>query len=293
MYSRAPMRISFGGGNTDLYPYRALYGGCSLGAAIQKYAYSRQGGSGQDSPLVSAIKERMGYTEPIRTESEAPPYSGLGASGALSVATIGLISKGRMSRDAMAEMAFDIERNTLDVKGGAQDQYWAAFGGFQYIEFGDGRVNIVPMVRSQFLDELERKLLLVYLGPRKDGLMIHEDEARRTETNIDELDRIKEIANEMRWALRREDLFGFSVLLHEAWKEKRRLSSLISNSFIDEFYEDILKHGVLAGKLSGAGGGGYMMLVCEDVGTAIERIYGRSLVPEKVIFDWEGVQVSS
>jgi len=264
-----------------------------LGAAIKKHAYARPGGSAPESPLVAAIKERMGHVEPIRTESEAPPYSGLGASGALAVATIGLISKGRMSREAMAEMAFDVERNSLGIKGGAQDQYWAAFGGLQYIEFGDGRVSVLPMLRSQFLDELERKLLLVYLGPRRDGLMIHEDEARRTETNIDELDRIKEIANEMRWALRKEDLFGFSVLLHEAWKEKRRLSSLISNSFIDEFYEDILHHGALAGKLSGAGGGGYMMLVCEDVGVATERIYGRGLVPEKVNFDWEGVQVVS
>jgi len=293
MYSRAPMRISFGGGNTDLYPYRSLYGGCSIGTAIKKYATARIGGNSNGEALVSAIRDRMGFSEKIIVDSEAPPLSGLGASGAVAVAVIGLISRGRMSRDAMAEMAFDVERNTLGIKGGAQDQYWAAFGGMQYIEFGDGRINILPMVRSSFIDDLERRVVLVYMGARSDGIMIHEDEARRTEVNIDELDRIKEIANEMRRLIRREDLYGFADLLHLAWEEKRKLSTLVSTSQIDEFYEDIRKYGTLSGKLSGAGGGGYMMLVCDNVGDTMKRIYELGYAPEKIQFDWEGVQVIS
>ncbi len=292
MYARAPMRISFGGGNTDVEPYRSDCGGVTLGMAINKYAYASIADNGMpESPLVSAIRNRLGFKEKLEVNSEAKPFSGLGASGAMAISAIGLITNGRMEKKAMAHLAFEVERVDLDVKGGFQDQIFAAFGGFQYLEFGKDRFSILQMTDNGFSSTLEENCLVVYVGPRQDNMMIHEDEAQRTKDNVEILDTIKEIGNDMRMHARRGNFKEFAGLLHWAWMEKRSLSPLVSTPAIDEYYEEVLKNGALGGKLAGAGGGGHMMLLCEDPKKVWEISEKMGYHPETIKIDWEGVKV--
>lgn len=293
MISKAPLRVSFGGGGTDLYPYRATHGGCTLGVAIKKYASATVGGNGDTSSLVLAIKNRMNCLDDISVEVDglSTSYSGLGASAAVAVSIIGLIAKGRMSKKAIAEMAFDVERNELGVKGGYQDQILSTFGGFQYIEFGENRVNLLPMSRSSFTDELERRLLLVFIGGRegaKSGSSIQEDVLRRD--NIEPLNRIKEICNDMRYFLRHGKLHEFGELLDLEWQEKRKLSPLISSFRIDELYEEVKKNGAIGGKITGAGGGGHMLLLCDDIYKCKSFLRSKGYSFERVEFDWKGLE---
>ena len=292
MYARAPMRVSFGGGNTDVEPYRSDCGGNTLGMAINKYAYASIAENGNtESPLVTAIRNKLGYYDKLEVNSEAKPFSGLGASGAMAIAAIRLITNGRMDRKKMAHLAFEVEREDLGVKGGFQDQVFAAFGGFQYLEFGKDRFSILPMTENGFSKRLEDSCLLVYLGPRQDNMMIHEDEAQRTKENTDTLDTIKEIGNDMRYYARRGNFDEFANLLHFAWFEKRRLSPLVSTPDIDEYYSEVMRHGALGGKLCGAGGGGHMILLCKDPGKVWSISEKMGYHPETVKIDWEGVKV--
>lgn len=292
MYARAPMRISFGGGNTDVEPYVSDSGGVCFGVAIQKYAYARSGnGKNSNSPLVNAIKEKFNYDENIEIESEAKPFSGLGASGAIAVSVIALIANGRMPKEEMAHLAFDVERKDLLIRGGFQDQIFASFGKLNYIEFGQSRFNLLPMSEEGFAPQLEDKTLIVYLGERQDNMMIHEDEMQRTEQNYDKLDRIKEIGNEMRRLARRNKYNEIGYLLNEAWLEKRSLSPLVSTVAIDEFYEQIIKDGALGFKLGGAGAGGYGMIFCENVSKVWNSCVRMGYTPETIKIDWNGVQV--
>jgi len=292
MYSKSPMRISFGGGGTDVSPYRESCGGMTLGMAINKYAYAELTEEEVgEHVLVNAIKDKLGFKGNIKITSEAQPFSGLGASGSISIAVIALITNGRMEKAKMADLAFEVERIDLGVKGGCQDAIFSAFGSFSYLEFGENRFSVLPMINNGFSEKLEGSCLIVYMGPRQDNILIHEDEARRTMTNIESLDVIKEIGNEMRRYARAGNFEAFSELLHLAWMEKRKLSSLVSTREIDEYYDEILKHGALGGKASGAGGGGYLMLLCKDVNEVMEYSNKMGYYPERVKIDWEGVKV--
>lgn len=293
MYSRSPMRISFGGGNTDVEPYVTSCGGVCLGMAINKYAYARISDNGveNESPLITAIRNKLGFNKKIEVNSEAKPFSGLGASGAMAVATIGLITDGRMDRKTIARLAFEVERIDLCVRGGYQDQVFSCFGQFNYLEFGKDRFNILPMTDNGFAHTLEENCLIVYMGARKDNMMIHEDEARRTEENMDKLDNIKDLANDMRYHARRGNYKEFANLLYQSWLEKRSLSPLVSTPQIDEYTEEIMKHGALGCKCGGAGGGGYMMVLCGNVDKVIERSVLMGYSPERIKIDWEGVKV--
>jgi len=292
MYSRSPMRISFGGGNTDVEPYVSLCGGVTLGMAIQKYAYAKfVEKDGNNSPLITAIRQKLGEKREIEIHSEAQPFSGLGASGAIAVSAIALITNGKMDKKDMSYLAFKIEREELLVRGGFQDQIFSSFGTFAYLEFGKERFSILPMTNNGFAEKLEERCLVTYVGARKDNMMIHEDEAQRTKDNMDTLDTIKEIGNDMRMYARRGEFNEFANLLHLAWMEKRSLSPLVSTPEIDEYYEEVLKHGALGGKLAGAGGGGHMMLLCEDPNEVCKVSEQMGFHPEKVKIDWEGVKV--
>lgn len=293
MYSRSPMRISFGGGSTDVEPYVSSCGGVCLGMAINKYAYASISNNNgiTESPLITAIRNKLGFKQKLEVNSEAKPFSGLGASGAMAIAAIGLITDGRMDKKTMAYLAFEVERIDLSVKGGFQDPVFACFAGFQYIEFGRNRFSILPMTDNGFAHTLEDNCLLVYMGERQDNMMIHEDEARRTEENMDKLDNIKDLANDMRYHARRGNYKEFANLLYQSWLEKRSLSPLVSTPKIDEFTDEIMKNGALGCKLGGAGNGGYMMILCGDVDKVIERSVLMGYSPEKIKIDWEGVKV--
>jgi len=293
MISRAPMRISFGGGNTDLEPFRSEFGGTTFGVAIKKYAKASPTYDDNFSPLMAAIKDKMAYNGHLGMEVDAKPMSGLGASGAIAVACIGATMPGKLSRKQIASLAYDIERNDLGITGGFQDQVFAAYGGMLYIEFNaESDYEVIRMPRSDFVDELEKRLLLVYVGDRnQSGSGVLEDIIRRDERNV--LFDIKELATEERMAVSHKDLNLFAALLNQSWELKKELSPFVSNRKIDFINENLMNNGAIGFKLLGAGGGGYSMVLCEDVDKVSSCARAMSLDIENVEFDWDGIIIST
>jgi D-glycero-alpha-D-manno-heptose-7-phosphate kinase len=298
--ARAPLRISFAGGGTDVPPFPAAEGGCVLSATIDRYAYGSLvprtdrmvtiesvdfkttaemtldeeilcDGS---LDLIKAAVRRFGRTGSdgydLVLRSSAPPGSGLGSSSTMMVALTGLLA-GHYGRDLddyqTAQLAHAIEREDLGIAGGKQDQYAATFGGFNFIEFTD-RVIVNPLrVRDEIAHELELSLLLCFTGITRDSARVIEDQTRRAldsaEATMAGLRAQKELAVAMKAALLTGALPEFGELLGEAWAQKKRMSPLISNPRIDELYQLARSKGALGGKITGAGGGGYILLFCD------------------------------
>ena len=300
IHSKAPVRISFGGGGTDVSPYTEEHGGCVVSAAINKYAWGsiqiRKDGAihladsynditfksaldihyGTEMDLLSAVVKNMHSTRSgvnIRLRNDVPPRSGLGSSASAFAALIELFNhmrrESRMTDYEIAELAYTLERQELKNKGGRQDQYASVFGGINYIEFrGEDfvRVNPVRMKRDHLL-ELEKNLLLVHVMDRsKSGDIISEQinsyVSGKREV-VEAIHKVKALAEETHRALRKGDLNRFGELLHEGWVEKKKFTPLMSNQHIDKLYEKARKHGAIGGKINGAGGGGHMILYCE------------------------------
>jgi D-glycero-alpha-D-manno-heptose-7-phosphate kinase len=209
-----------------------------------------------------------GYDLVLR--SSAPPGSGLGSSSTMMVALTGLLAAhyGRHLGDyQIAELAHAIERDDLGIAGGMQDQYAATFGGFNFIEFTD-RVIVNPLrISDEIAHELELSLLLCFTGITRDSARVIEDQTRRAVSSADEtmagLRAQKELAVAMKAALLTGALQEFGELLGAAWTQKKRMSPLISNARIEELYEIARGKGALGGKITGAGGGGYILLFCD------------------------------
>ena len=299
--AKAPLRISFAGGGTDVPPYPEKEGGCVLNATINKYAYGtlRPREDNQikiesldfgisvnydvDEELIydgkldlvkAAIKKLEGQDSTgfdLFLHSDAPPGTGLGSSSTVMVALVGLLKEFKnmpLTDYEIANLAYIIERKELGIKGGLQDQYAATFGGFNFIEFLKDRVIVNPLKISQdVINELEHNLLLCYTGRTRLSARIIEDQVsrykRREEETLLAMRNLKGIAIEMKNALLRRRLNEFGELLHYAWENKKRMSDKISNPEIEEMYEEARKAGALGGKISGAGGGGYMLLYCQ------------------------------
>jgi len=298
--ARAPLRISFAGGGTDVPPYPATEGGCVLSATIDRYAYgsltSRMDRTvtiesadfkstaemtldqeilcdGSMDLIKAAIRRfanrgTCGYDLVLR--SNAPPGSGLGSSSAMMVTLTGLLSehyRAELGSYRIAELAYAIEREDLGITGGMQDQYAATFGGFNFIEFND-RVIVNPLrIRAEIAHELELSFLLCFTGITRDSARVIEDQTRRAvdqaQDTLAGLRAQKELAVAMKVALLTGELNEFGALLGEAWVQKKRISPIISNDRIDELYDLALSRGALSGKLTGAGGGGYILFFCD------------------------------
>jgi D-glycero-alpha-D-manno-heptose-7-phosphate kinase len=211
----------------------------------------------------------LGYD--LFLQSDAPPGSGLGASSAMMVALVGALKefKGLPLTDyEIADLASVIERRELGIPGGLQDQYAAAFGGFNYIEFFADRVIVNPLkVSPDIVNELQFNLLLAYTGKVRLSGDIIEDQVQRYERGEEDsraaLRAIKELAVEMKNALLRRQLDEFADLLHLEWEHKKRMSHRISSPDLDHLYDVARRHGAIGGKITGAGGGGYMLLYCD------------------------------
>lgn len=323
---KAPLRISFAGGGTDIEPYLSERGGAVLSASINKYAYGslylREDFQitvksldyntvvkyDVDRPLTfdgnldlvkAAVRrlrrpdERLGLD--IFLHSDAPPGSGLGSSSAVMVALIGLFRHQfhlPLSSYEVADLAFQLERVDLGIKGGKQDQYAATFGGFNFIEFTRDATIVNPLrIPPDVLNELNYNMLLLYTGKtRLSGQIIDtqvENYVRRQTDSVAAMDELKAIAYALKNALLRGRLDDVGGLLHDAWLSKKRMATQISNAAIDELYETARKHGALGGKVLGAGGGGYMMVYCpfgtrHIIAGALERL-GAQIVD----FDFE------
>jgi D-glycero-alpha-D-manno-heptose-7-phosphate kinase len=275
--TKAPLRISFAGGGTDVPPFPQQEGGCVLSATINRYAYGTlrtrkdnainiesldYGLSVNYNPedlmvydgkldLVKAAIVKMdgrGHTGfDVFIHSDAPPGSGLGSSSAMMVALVGLLKefKGLPLTDYdVAELAYVIEREDLAIKGGLQDQYAAAFGGFNYIEFLPDRVIVNPLkIRPDVVNELEYNLLLCYTGSSRLSSNIIEDQVKRYESgeqdSLDAMRQLKALTIEMKNALLRRKLDEFGDLLHHEWENKKKMSHKISTPHLDEMYEAV------------------------------------------------------
>ena len=298
--AKAPLRVSFAGGGTDVPPFPAREGGLVLSATINRYAYGslspRDDGSirvesvdfglevtyGAEDPLLfdgkldlvkAAIRKigqggQSGYD--LFLHANAPPGSGLGSSSAVMVTLIGLLSghhRLALTDSEVAELAYTLEREDLAIKGGHQDQYASTYGGFNLLEFAADHVVVNPLrIPREVIHELEHNMLLAYTGQTRPGDHIIDDQTKRFERGdeaaLQGLRMQKDLAVEMKNALLQGRLDEFGELLGTAWQFKKQMSPRISTEFIDEAYDEALKHGATGGKVTGAGGGGYMLFYC-------------------------------
>jgi len=327
--AKAPLRISFAGGGTDVPPFPQMEGGCVLCSTIKLHAYgtlrTRVDGKIQIHSLdfghtvTYSTEDRIVYDGKLDLvkaailnlgdrnsgfdlylHSDVPPGSGLGASSAMMVVLVGLLKEHRglpMSDYEVADLAYVIERKELQIQGGLQDQYAAAFGGFNYIDFLADRVVVNPLkICGDVMNELQYNLLLCYTGNSRLSANIIQDQVkhyeRRNEETFGALRELKRLVLEMKDALLLRQLDKFGELLHEEWLHKKKLSSKISNSHLDEIYEIARKHGAIGGKISGAGGGGYMLLYCQDTKKHVvaNKLHEMGCVVSEVSFEPGGLQ---
>ena len=217
--------------------------------------------------------------------NDIPPRSGLGSSASAFASAIGLfneLGETKLTEYQIAELAYRLERDELGNKGGRQDQYAAVFGGINFIEFKtDGSVRVDPLkMKRNHLLELEKNMILVYTMDRSVSGDIIEDQTNqyvkgRGKTR-EGLEETKNIALEINQALLNGNLNRFGELLHRAWESKKKFSPLITNKDIDRIYTLARENGALGGKISGAGGGGHMILYCES---------GREMAVKKKLMD--------
>jgi D-glycero-alpha-D-manno-heptose-7-phosphate kinase len=295
--AKAPLRVSFAGGGTDVPPFPAAEGGLVLSATINRYAYGAlapraDGIIGVESvdlgmtvdyehddalafdgnlDLVKAAIRKLGRGGfDLFLHTSAPPGSGLGSSSTVIVTLIGLLKEYHnlaLTDYEIAEMAFTLERDDLGIKGGLQDQYAATFGGFNFIEMTGERVIVNPLrISDEVMNELEHNMLLCYTGrTRRSDQIIDDQTARFTQREDQALEGLrmqKQLAVEMKAALLTRRLNDFGAMLGTAWEFKKKMSPRITTDFIDEAYQAACSAGALGGKVTGAGGGGYMLFFC-------------------------------
>jgi len=326
--SKAPLRISFAGGGTDVSPYLEQRGGVVLSTTIDKFAYasvnprpdSEISVVSLDYDIVAKYNADQAFVYDgeldivkgsiehfgngrgmdLFMHSDAPPGSGLGSSSTMVVALLGALSamyREPLSTYELAQLAYKIEREDIGLKGGMQDQYAAAFGGFNFIEFNASAVIVNPLrIAPQCLNELEYSLLLCYTGRTRPSANILDRQIGAVQSNAVEvmasLDQSKVIATEMKNYLLRGKLREFGELLHVAWEAKKKLDPQISNSGIDELYQVGRSKGAIGGKVLGAGGGGYLLFFCEfphkhKIAEALEKAGGQIV---GFRFEQQGVQ---
>jgi D-glycero-alpha-D-manno-heptose-7-phosphate kinase len=319
--AKSPLRVSFSGGGTDIEPYLIDYGGCVLSTTINKYCYAtliprddnqviihshdfnltvkyqldEKDSLEDDLKLVRAVIRRLDVRQgfEIKIHSDAPVGSGLGSSSSLVVCLIGVLSKWMnlsLSLYDISRMAYEIERVDMNISGGHQDQYASAFGGFNFIEFFDNKTIVNPLrIKESYLNELEYNLLLCFTGKTRMGESIIKKQVSSYKDNVQYLHELKSLTLDMKNSLLTGNVHEFGSLFHDAWENKRKLTSGISNPHIDELYEIGRNAGALGGKLLGAGGGGYLLFYCTDkqkVGKALQDAGGQLV---DFNFDYKGL----
>jgi D-glycero-alpha-D-manno-heptose-7-phosphate kinase len=317
--TRTPLRISLGGGGTDLPSYFEAHGGGFLvAAAITKYVYlginttftndyfvkysalERAETVEQiDHPIVRAALQLHAVEPAIEIVSLAdiPSGTGLGSSGSFTVGLLRAIYAHRrehVTTEALAEEACHIEIDCLERSVGKQDQYIAAFGGLTCFEFHpDGAVGVAPLnVADETLHDLEDHLLMFFTGYSREADRVLDDQRTRSEQGdqamIDNLESIKRIGYSVRDALLAGDVARFGDLMHEHWELKRRRTAGMSNDAIDEWYEAARRNGATGGKLVGAGAGGFLLLYTPDPPRVRRAMSAFGLDEVRFSFDHDG-----
>ena len=305
--ARAPLRLGLAGGGTDVSPFSDEYGGFVVNATIDKYAYttitSRDDGlvellaadagvswSGPASEALPSVKglelhtgvynrilREFGRREPLSisivTHSEAPPGSGLGSSSTMVVALIQAFCEYLalpLGNYDIAHLAYEIERIDLGLAGGKQDQYAAAFGGLNFMEFYGDSVIVNPLrIKQNYRAELESSFVLFYTGVSRESANIINEQVQNVisgnENSLQAMHDLKAEALHMKEALLKGNFDAVATAMRVSWEAKKKMANRISNQKITEIYETAMKEGACAGKVSGAGGGGYMMFIVDPV----------------------------
>jgi D-glycero-alpha-D-manno-heptose-7-phosphate kinase len=320
--ARSPLRISLGGGGTDLPSYYSRHGGFLIAGAIDQYVYITVHQSFTRDLTVKYSKlERVATFEelhhPIIREAlrltgvtgeyleitsmaDIPAGTGLGSSGSFTTALLkALITHQRelVHPRELAEQACRIEIDILGEPVGKQDQYIAAFGGLTCFEFqADGRVDACPLrIDTETMYNLEDNLLLFFTGySRSAGSILKEqDDKSRVDDKamLENLHFVKDIGMQTREAFEAGNLVRFAELMNVHWQYKRRRSRQMSNSEIDRWYDLAIQNGAIGGKLIGAGGGGFLMFYAEDSRRLRHALAGTALREVRFRFDFEGTKV--
>jgi D-glycero-alpha-D-manno-heptose-7-phosphate kinase len=306
---RSPVRISFAGGGTDLPAYFEKFDGAVLSTTINKYFYTvlqpRRDGkiqiissdlrvvetwpdisemtmSGTDLEIPLAVLKylRTNVSVNLFLASEIPPGTGLGSSASVCVNVLKMMTtylQLPMSKHELAARAYHIAHNVLGKSVGKQDEYASAFGGLNLITFrSNGSVQVDPInVDPGVLRELENNLMLFFTGTAHHSWTILQEQEKSTRNEkgvaIDSLHAIRAMTERMRRVIISGDLDDFGTLLHEGWEFKKKVASGISNARIDEVYHLARQNGAIGGKITGAGGGGFLLLYCPQTHQAKVR----------------------
>ncbi|MBR1769476.1 MAG: dehydrogenase [Bacteroidales bacterium] len=322
--SKAPLRLGLAGGGTDVSPYSDMYGGLVLNATINLYAYCTIEvtsdnkieffapdvaqreilPSEKELPINGVLSLGKGvYNRIVKdfglpalsfkmtTYSDAPAGSGLGSSSTMVVCILKAFTewlKLPIGDYETARLAYEIERIDLGLAGGKQDQYAAAFGGFNYMEFLTNDMVIVnPLKIKQWIkDELESSMLLYYTGASRSSAQIIDEQKNNTRKGntrtIESLHKIKQSAKDMKQCILTGNITGFAEIMRQGWEDKKKLADSISNTMIDEIVSAAYANGALAAKVSGAGGGGFITLITKpenkyQLMKVLDSMQGRTL----------------
>jgi len=302
--SKAPLRIGLAGGGTDVSPYCDLYGGAILNATVSLYAYANIEPIDENAIILNAVdrkeEERYEWTDTLpvsgkldllkgvynsiqkrygvplsgfrlSTSVDAPAGSGLGTSSTLVVAVIGAFAEMLrlpLGEYDIAHLAYEIERNELNMAGGRQDQYAATFGGVNFMEFfADDKVIVNPLrIKQQYLFELENNLLLYYTSTSRESAKIIEKQKlnvkEKKDKSIEAMHQLKQQAQMMKEALLKGRVHEIGEILDFGFRQKKEMAEGISNSLMEDIYSAAKNAGASGGKISGAGGGGFMIFYC-------------------------------
>ena len=320
--TRSPLRVSLGGGGTDLPSYYREFGGFLVAAAIDKYVYLTQHRTFQpgiivkyskleraehvdqiEHPIVREALKLTGVTDPhleLTSMADIPGGTGLGSSGSFTTALLKALhtsKKSLVSPAELAEQACDIELNKLGEPIGKQDQYIAAVGGITAFTFHkDGRVEYRPCkISEETLFNLEDNLLLFFTGYSRSASAILKDQNEKSKANdqamLDNMHFTKELGYKSLECLETGNLEEFARLMDVHWQRKKIRSAGMSNPVINEWYDHAMANGALGGKLIGAGGGGFLMFYAGDKKKLRHSMREKGLQEVRFRFDFEGTKV--
>jgi D-glycero-alpha-D-manno-heptose-7-phosphate kinase len=320
--ARSPLRITLGGGGTDLPSYYRDHEGFLIAAAIDRYVYvtvtrpfspgiylkysqleNVQQVSEVSHPIIKETLALMDYKIPqieITTLADIPSGTGLGSSGSFTTALLRSIyayDRKVIHSGELAELACHIEIDRLQEPIGKQDQYAAAFGGVSCFTFcKDDKVTVAPLsISPETLIDLQDNLLLFFTGFSRSAGSILRDQNNKSQTSdremLNNLHFTKELGRRSQTALESGDCIRFGELMHEHWMHKRSRSGGMSNTKIDEWYADALRNGAVGGKLVGAGGGGFLMFYAVDKAKLRLAMTRKGLQELRFGFDFEGTKL--
>ena len=324
--SYSPLRVSLAGGGTDIPPYSDLYGSAVVNATIDrgvtlKYKFDQKPLeiSSRDffrSSIVGKHTRRKGLQEKLADlftdfgiskgrlliNSDVPPGSGLGSSSSLILAALNLIHSVRgenVSREELAAEAYRLEKEYFGITLGKQDPYAIAFGGFKYMQFSKDAFDISFFDESSdFINKLQSSMLLVYTGKTRESSRILKEQVslsgKGDKKIIERLDRVKQLAVEMKVAIEKEDLSTLCSIINRGWELKKSLGSQVSNPTVDNIIEKAFSYGALAARLLGGGSQGFVLVISDPGNVDLQKeMLNHSTFAVRVSFDRNGSRITA